>query len=128
MNTNCIVRLFEIQLLNFNGDFMDLYFNTWAKFATFEGKATRSEYWTFVLVNTLIKFILAFVSIAMGLYTSTSQEHTLLDTLFVLIALIPTIAVSIRRLHDINLSGWWGWLFIPLTFPIFIVGLIKSKN
>ncbi|MDK9694747.1 MAG: DUF1566 domain-containing protein, partial [Sulfurimonas sp.] len=53
---------------------------------------------------------------------------TILDGLFALAVLLPTIAVMVRRLHDINMSGWWGWLFIPFGLPILIVGFIDSKE
>ncbi len=104
-----------------------IYFNTWLNYAKFEGSATRGEFWAFIVINFFIKLILAGVSISLGYYTS-SGEHTVLDSIFALVILIPTIALCVRRLHDINLSGWWGWLFIPFFFLMLIVGFIKTKN
>ncbi|MDN5089854.1 DUF805 domain-containing protein [Aliarcobacter butzleri] len=94
---------------------MELYFQAWGKFADFNGRAKRSEYWTFVLINAIVSFLLSFISPEIG-------------AIFGLLATIPHISVSVRRLHDINLSGWWGLLFIPIAFPMLIVGFIDSKE
>jgi uncharacterized membrane protein YhaH (DUF805 family) len=94
---------------------MELYFQTWGKFLTFDGRAKRSEYWTFVLINVVVSFLLSFISPEIG-------------AIFVLLTIIPHITVSVRRLHDINLSGWWAILFIPTAFPMLIVGFIDSKE
>ncbi|MCT7481953.1 DUF805 domain-containing protein [Aliarcobacter cryaerophilus] len=94
---------------------MELYFQAWGKFADFNGRAKRSEYWTFVLISGIVSFLLSFIS----------PE---IEAIFVLLTIIPHISVSVRRLHDINLSGWWALLFIPTAFPMLIVGFIDSKE
>ena len=94
---------------------MELYFQTWGKFLTFEGRATRSEYWTFVLVNMILTIVLGFLS------PQTSA-------IFGVLTLLPHIAVSVRRLNDINLSGWWALLFIPTAIPMLIAACIDSKE
>jgi uncharacterized membrane protein YhaH (DUF805 family) len=94
---------------------MELYFQTWGKFLTFDGRAKRGEYWTFILANVVITFLLAFLS----------PE---ISVIFGLLTIIPHITVSVRRLHDINLSGWWAILFILTAFPMLIVGFIDSKE
>ena len=109
---------------------MDLYFQALSKYATFSGIATRSEFWIFILSNIVIKVILSIVSANMGFFITDNPEETrtLLDGLFALAVLLPTIAVMVRRIHDINMSGWWGWLFIPFGLPIMIVGFMESKE
>jgi len=85
------------------------------KYATFEGRARRTEYWYFMLF-----YFLAFVAFAIvdGV-TGTLDEEAgigLLSGLFVLATLIPTIAVLVRRLHDTDRSGWWALLnLVPLV-------------
>lgn len=64
------------------------------KFADFKGRARRSEFWYFELFCVLLSLLLSFIN-----------ED--LATLAMLITLIPNIAVSVRRLHDIDRSGWW---------------------
>lgn len=108
---------------------MNLYLHTLSQYATFSGRAARSELWIFLIVNVIIKIILAVISIKLGLYITDNPEEdrTLLDGLFAIAMIIPTIAVSVRRIHDIGLSGWWGWIFMPLMLPMIIVAFIPSK-
>lgn len=72
------------------------------KYATFSGRASRSEYWYFVLFTALVSFALALVEVA-----ATGGETTVMSDLFSLATLLPSLAVGVRRLHDINRSGWW---------------------
>ncbi len=64
------------------------------KYAIFTGRASRSEYWWFVVCQILI---------ALGLAT-VSRELSSLSTI---VFLLPSLAVGARRLHDIGKSGWW---------------------
>lgn len=77
----------------------------------FSGRAQRAEYWYFMLFTLILFFISGLVPI--------------LGLIF-LPLIITQISLSVRRLHDINLSGWWAVLFIPLSIPMLIVGLIDS--
>jgi uncharacterized membrane protein YhaH (DUF805 family) len=79
------------------------------KYATFDGRATRSEYWWFVLFTFL-------VSAALGIVSET------LSGVFSLGVLLPSIAVGVRRLHDIDKSGWFLLLwFIPIIGWIILI-------
>lgn len=85
------------------------------KYATFSGRAQRKEFWFYVLFNFLIVFVLSLID---GLLFGTE----VLSSLFSLATLLPTLAVSARRLHDINKSGWWQLLaFIPLVGIIILI-------
>ena len=78
------------------------------KYATFEGRATRSEYWWFYLFTGLVAVASHFVS----------EE---LSLAFILATLLPSLAVWVRRLHDIDKSGWFAlFIFIPLIGWIFV--------
>ncbi len=120
----------ENNVLSPREGYIDLYFHTLKNYATFKGRATRSELWTFLIVNLIIKIMLAVVSMKMGLYITDNPEEdrTLLDGLFAIAMFIPTVAVSVRRIHDVGLSGWWGWLFMPLFIPMAIVSFIPTKK
>ena len=91
------------------------------KYATFEGRARRKEYWTYVLFYFLAIFVLAIVDQVTG----TLDEEAgigLLSGLFVLATFIPTTAVTVRRLHDTDRSGWWVLInFIPLIGAIVLI-------
>jgi len=84
------------------------------KYATFKGRSSRSEYWWYSLFVILISLL--GVVIAITLYGDPSGP-TLFDIVGLLIFL-PGLAVSIRRLHDVNKSGWW--LLYPLAGLILI--------
>lgn len=79
------------------------------KYATFEGRSRRSEYWYFVLFCLLIVGVLGLLDALFGTYLQAPQVRRigLLSGLFSLAMLVPTLAVSCRRLHDTGRSGWW---------------------
>jgi uncharacterized membrane protein YhaH (DUF805 family) len=91
------------------------------KYATFSGRAQRSEYWFFFLFYLLIVFGLALVDAMLGT-TGDGEGLGLLSGLFVLAMLLPSLAVGVRRLHDIGRSGWWLLVsFIPLIGAIVLL-------
>jgi len=88
-------------------------------YADFEGRARRTEYWMFFLVNVIIGFVIGFIGEAVHL--------SILGTLYSLAVLIPGLAVGARRLHDTGRSGWWllvglipliGWIWLIVLFAI----------
>ncbi len=84
------------------------------KYATFEGRARRQEYWYFVLFYVLLIVALAIVDNIVGTFNDEAG-FGLLSALFVLATFIPTLAVTVRRLHDTDRSGWWVLLeFVPI--------------
>ena len=98
------------------------------KYALFKGRAGRSEFWMFYLVYCIIG---AVFSILMNLVASISFLYYIILVLQIIVILgllVPTLAVSVRRLHDIGKGG--GWIFInliPLIGSIwFLVLLIKE--
>jgi len=100
-------------------------------YANFNGRARRSEYWWFALMNALI---LLFFGILIGV--SISMENDILMYVFVtlfviyfLATIIPNIAVTVRRLHDINKSGWYYLVsFIPYVGGIWILILTCTNG
>ena len=82
-----------------------------AKYAGFEGRASRSEYWFWALFVFLVAVVLTLVGgIALGWESGGSG---LLAGIFILVTILPGLAVTIRRLHDTDHSGWW--FFIQLV-------------
>ena len=69
------------------------------KYAVFQGRASRSEYWYFVLVNFIITIVLLLLGNAIHL--------PILRVLYALATLVPSVAVAIRRMHDVGKSGWF---------------------
>jgi uncharacterized membrane protein YhaH (DUF805 family) len=100
---------------------MNWYMEVLKKYATFQGRARRKEYWYFALFNILITIVLSIIDAAGGLM-SAEAGIGLLSGLYWLAILIPTIAVSVRRLHDINRTGWWLFLsLVPIVGPIVLL-------
>ena len=99
------------------------------KYAVFGGRATRAEYWWWVLFIFIGVIVLGVIDSLIGLLGV--WENGPLETLFSLATLLPGLAVTTRRLHDIGKTGWWqlGWYVIPFiawlaTGIMFIVALV----
>ena len=94
---------------------MNWYLEVLKKYAVFEGRAHRTEYWTFVLINVAI-------GLALGMVEGLGGGRNILSNLYSLAILVPSLAVSVRRLHDTGRSGWWLLLsLIPLAGPIILL-------
>lgn len=91
------------------------------KYATFSGRAQRSEYWYFILFYLLITLVLALLDSVTGSFNGDSG-YGLLSGLFSLAMIIPNIAVGVRRLHDTDRTGLWMLLaFIPIIGSIVLL-------
>ena len=88
---------------------MNWYTQVLKKYAVFEGRATRKEYWMFVLINLLVAFAIGFIT---GLIGGARLSGTA-NLLYSLAVFLPSVAVGVRRLHDSGRSGWW--LLLPLV-------------
>ena len=98
---------------------MNYYLSVWKKYAVFSGRATRSEYWYFTLVNVLIDAVLQILRYAI---TSAAVSLSYIVLIYAVAVLIPTLAVSVRRLHDTNRSGWWVLIgFIPFIGALVLI-------
>lgn len=102
---------------------MNWYLEVLKKYAVFEGRARRKEYWMFFLFNFIIVF-------ALGIIEELIGGPGLISTLYLLAVLIPSIAVGVRRLHDIGRSGWWLLIgVIPLIGGIvLLVFFVKDSS
>ncbi len=98
-------------------------FDALKKYAVFKGRATRREFWLFILLF----FILVFVG---GAIERLFYPLTYIQSIILLGFLCPFFAVCVRRLHDIGRSGWWLvlLLLVPIVIPLFIIFfLLPSK-
>lgn len=93
-------------------------------YADFNGRARRQEYWMFVLFNAIIGWSLQ--GLALGLESSIFSGVSMIYSLAVL---IPGIAVSVRRLHDVGKSGWFMFIvLIPLIGAIWLLILMCTDS
>lgn len=93
------------------------------QYATFTGRARRREYWGFTLFYLLFSFPLWALHLGCGLYALLGNSFVALylaglfyviQMLFSIASMVPSIAVATRRLHDIGYSGWWQLLaYVP---------------
>tara|TARA_B100000963_G_C22567428_1_gene644411 strand:- start:309 stop:680 length:372 start_codon:yes stop_codon:yes gene_type:complete len=90
------------------------------KYATFEGRAVRSEFWYFYLFLLLLGIGTLIIDIGV-LGHSIEEEYTPMNTLASVVTLIPSFAVSARRLHDIGKSGWWILLYFTIIGIILLI-------
>ena len=105
--------------------FTNYYISVIKKYTVFNGRASRAEYWYFYLINVLISFLLVFLEIATGIGARNGENP--LNTLYQLFVLLPSIAVGIRRMHDVNKSGWF--LLIPIySFILAVSSGTKGEN
>lgn len=107
---------------------MNWYLKVLRQYIDFEGRARRKEYWMFVLINIVVAFIVSLLDNILGLADKETGTGVL-STLYALAVVLPGIAVSVRRLHDINKSGWWLLIsFIPLIGIIWLLVLMATDG
>ncbi|GMR18917.1 MAG: hypothetical protein BMS9Abin34_039 [Patescibacteria group bacterium] len=89
---------------------MNYYLTVLKKYAVFSGRARRAEYWYFVLFNIIIALVLGLIEGVAGIASGT--DESVLNAIYQLAILVPSVAVGVRRMHDVNKSGWF--LLIPI--------------
>ena len=107
---------------------MDYYLEVLKKYTVFSGRARRAEYWMFVLINFIVSAVLFAVDSALGI--NTDGGVGVLGGIYSLAVLLPSLAVTCRRLHDTGRSGWWMLIaVIPIVGAvILIVFLVQDSD
>lgn len=92
-------------------------------YVDFSGTATRSEYWVFVLMFVVLMVVVSVIEVFLGI--------SFVSIVLYVIFLMPTLALTTRRLHDSGLSGWWQLLnIVPFIgwFILIILLLRRTKS
>lgn len=89
---------------------MNWYIAVLKKYAVFQGRARRKEYWMFFLFNIIVAFLLGLIEGLAGINLGNGQS--ILGNVYQLAVFLPSIAVGIRRMHDVNKSGWF--MLVPI--------------
>jgi uncharacterized membrane protein YhaH (DUF805 family) len=104
------------------------YLQALKKYAVFSGRSRRMEYWYFVLFNIIVSIVLGTIDTLLGTLGS-GMGVGLLSGIYGLAILIPSLAVTVRRLHDIDRSGWWILIaLVPLigTIVLLVFALLEG--
>lgn len=98
------------------------YFNqAISRYARFSGRASRAQYWYFFLAVLLLNVALALLELVFS-ESVLGDLVELLSSVFLLFVLIPSVSIGVRRLHDVNRSGWWYLLIlVPLIGPLVLL-------
>src|SRR6185437_16410107 len=98
---------------------MEWYLEVFRKYGDFDGRARRREYWMFYLVNCVVCCAIYGLMIAGG--RSLAPVTFGLLGLYWLFTIVPSLAVTTRRLHDTGRSGWWQLIILLPLVGVFIL-------
>jgi uncharacterized membrane protein YhaH (DUF805 family) len=112
---------------------MKHYLNAFKNYATFSGRATRSEYWFFVLFNIIFIILAMLLDNAFGttikMGYGVSLPYGYIYIAYLIITLLPSFAVGVRRLHDVGKSGWFFLIsLIPIIGAIWLLVLLFTDS
>jgi len=93
-------------------DFWQAVRSGFANYVTFSGRAVRSEYWYWVLFVSIVALAATLLDLAI-----VHHRHGPFEGLWTLVTFLPGLAIAVRRLHDIDRSGWW------MLLPVSVVGI-----
>ena len=110
---------------------MNYYLDVLKKYIVFDGRARRKEYWMFILFNFIIAVVLNVIFIIAVVLNVIDYilGAAILGSLYGLAVFLPSLAVQVRRLHDINKP--WYWIFItliPLVGAIWMIVLMATEG
>ena len=105
------------------------FISVFSNWNNFSGRACRSEFWYFCLSAFLIAFTLSIFEVLIGIY-SIETGYGPLTLFFQIIIIIPSIALTSRRLQDRGISGWWqlSQLTIVAIPVLFIIYMLPAKD
>jgi uncharacterized membrane protein YhaH (DUF805 family) len=86
---------------------MEWYLMVWKRYAEFTGRSRRREYWLFTLYNIIIYMVLWIAGLVMLARSGSGMVFFAVAVIYGLAVLVPNLAVTVRRLHDTDKSGWW---------------------
>jgi len=101
---------------------MNYYVSVLSNYANFSGRARRAEFWNFILINVLIYCVLAMLIFA-------GTAFGVLIVIYALGVLIPSLAVRVRRMHDLGKSGWYILVsLIPVVGIVWMLVLLCTAG
>ena len=106
---------------------MEWYLKALKQYANFSGRARRKEYWMFTLFNIIFIIVATVLDNVLGL--ATEAGIGVFYTLYLLAIIVPSLAVAVRRLHDVGKSGWMILVgLIPIIGSIWLLVLYVTDS
>ena len=107
---------------------MDWYLKVLKSYATFTGRARRTEYWMFTLINVIIAAVIYGIGAAFN-GGAIGSLFTVLYWAYAVAVFVPGLAVTFRRLHDTDRSAWW-WLIalVPFVGAIILIVFLATAG
>ncbi len=103
---------------------MKWYIKVLKNYAVFQGRAHRTEFWIFTLIHSLILFGLTYLG-----WDKTNLIFMGLALVYAAATLLPSLAVAVRRLHDVRVSGWWLLLaLLPVVGAVGLLFLLQRRS
>lgn len=103
-------------------EFTKEYVLMWKRWNDFEGRSNLREYWMAILINWLITLILGGLGEGFIIFR-------LLNAMYGLVVIFPSLAIFVRRMHDIEKSGWnILWIFVPVFGWIYLIYLLVQPS
>lgn len=107
-------------------EFADQTIICFQKYSTFKGRASRKEYWYFILFTSIVSLLTFFIDIS--IFRKNPDGILFINAFFSMVTFLPSIAAGCRRLHDTNRSGWWQLLYLTGIGGIVLLVWKASKT
>ncbi|MFL2756651.1 MAG: DUF805 domain-containing protein [Dehalococcoidia bacterium] len=111
-----------ISLASHRISFSDAISLAFKNYVNFSGRATRAEFWWFFLFTTLLSLVTQVID--------TVSSIGILNLISSLVVFVPSLSVGVRRLHDINKSGWWLllWFAIIIGWIVLLIWHVRPSD
>ena len=106
-------------------DFADNTIACFKKYSTFQGRASRKEFWYFYLFTIIVSVLTYLIDVS--IFRKDPDGILFINTFFAMITFLPSLAAGCRRLHDVNKSGWWQLISITVIGIIPLIIWLASK-
>lgn len=107
---------------------MKYYLLAFKKYLQFSGRSNRSEYWYFVLFHVIFVIVALILDTVMG-SSLAGTPYGMIYLLYVLVTFLPGLALTVRRLHDTEKTGWWVLIsIIPIIGSIWLIVYLATEG